>query len=462
MAKSKRPPSPVKPSVNGPQQAAERTSPFAEVGSTGLRRFGYGIQEEFDPALRGPRGVKVFEEMRRNDPDVGAVLFAVNNVALQAGWEIEAASEEQADEDAAEFVRTALFSDMSHTWEEFLLDALTCLVYGWAYFELVYKQRLGPDRDPPSQYDDGRIGLRKIAIRGQESLVRWEFDEEGGIQGMRQRAWPKMQDVLIPIEKSLLVRTSREKNNPEGYSLLRNAYKPYYLKRNLEEIELIGAERDMTGVLKVYLPANASDQDKNTARDMGERYKMDDQAYFILQRFGPEPQDNWEIDVVKTPGQKVVDTDKAIQRYSIQIARSVLAQFLTLGQGRVGSYALSKSQQDLFHLAVKGLLDTFEGIFNRFLVAKLFKLNVFEGMTALPRLVHSDLGDIDLDQLTKFLQVTASLGFVLPTREVIAHLHRRGGLPEPPEEGEEVEEVAQPSEKEVPSTAREWGEWYMA
>src|SRR3990167_5649507 len=104
---------------------------------------------------------------------------------------------------------------------------------------------------PPSRYSDGRIGIRKLGFRGQETLLRWEFDDHGGVQGMIQQAPPGFKLVEIPIAKSLLVRVSSEKNNPEGISLLRNAYRPYYIKTNIEEIEVIGAERDMTGVLKI-------------------------------------------------------------------------------------------------------------------------------------------------------------------------------------------------------------------
>jgi len=406
-------------------------SPFAEVGTTGLRRFAGEVQEEFDPNLRGLRGVRVYDEMRRNDPDIGAVLFAILHVALGSRWSVEEASQEQPDLDAAEFVREVLFNDMSHTWRDWVIDAMTSNAFGWAFFELVFKQRLGNEGDPPSRYNDGRIGLRKIALRGQETLIRWVFDEHGGIQGMVQRGAPVFQQILIPISKALLVRTSREKNNPEGISLLRNAYRPYYIKTNIEEIEVIGAERDMTGVLKIMLPANATEQDFSKARDMGERYRVDDQTYFLLQRFGEKAHEGWDVEVIGAAGQKVVDTDKTISRCSTLIMRSVLAQFLTLGQGRTGSWALSTSQRDLWHLAVKGRLDTLQDELNQYLIPKLFALNGFPDITALPKIAHSDAGELDIDKLTPFLRVLGELGLINITQEVIEHVHERANLPPP-------------------------------
>lgn len=408
-------------------------SPFAEMGTTGLKRFGGEVQEEFDPNLRGIRGVRVFDEMRRNDPDIGAILFAILHVTLGSQWEVAAASESQPDLDAAEFIRQCLFEDMSHSWRDFVVDAMTSNAFGWALFEVVYKQRLGVEGDTPSRFSDGRIGLRKLGLRGQETLARWVFDEHGGIQAMIQRGAPDFKEVVIPIAKALLIRTTSEKNNPEGISLLRNAYRPYYIKTNMEEIEVIGAERDMTGVLKIMLPANASEADKAKAREMGERYHVDDQTYFLLQRFGAEPHLGWDIDVIQTPGKKVVDTDKTITRCSTFIMRSVLAQFLTLGAaGRTGSFALANSQKDLWHLAVKGRLDTFADEINMYLIPKLFLLNAFPGITGLPKLNHSDPGELEMAELTPFLRVMGGLGLIRPTQEVLEHLHAVGNLPPPP------------------------------
>lgn len=421
-------------------------SPFAEIGTTGLKRFGGEVHEEFDPNLRGIRGVRIYDEMRRNDPDVGAVLYAILHIALGSRWAVEAASESAEDIEAADFVRECLFEDMSHSWRDFIVDSMTSNAFGWAYFETVFKQRLGATGDTPSKYSDGRIGIRKIAIRGQETLARWVFDDHGGIQGMIQRSPPGFQEVFLPIGKALLVRTSSEKNNPEGVSLLRNAYRPYYIKSSMEEIEVIGAERDMTGVLKIMLPAGASDTDFAKARTMGERYRVDDQTYFLLQRFGKEAHEGWDIEVIQTPGSKVVDTDKTITRCSTLIMRSVLAQFLTLGQGKTGSFALATSQKDLWTLATKGRLDTLEDELNLHLVPRLFALNSFKG--AQPKVRHSDPGEIEVDKLTPFLRVLGELGLIDVTQEVLEHLHERAGLPPPdPDAAEEMKREQEEEEE---------------
>ncbi|WP_155274431.1 hypothetical protein [Piscirickettsia salmonis] len=46
-----------------------------------------------------------------------------------------------------------------------------------------------------------------------------------------------------------MFRTTSRKGNPEGRSILRNAYQPWYYKKNLESIESIGIERNLVGLL---------------------------------------------------------------------------------------------------------------------------------------------------------------------------------------------------------------------
>ncbi len=419
--------------------AEEVPRPTAEIGKSGLRRFQGEVQDEFDPQLRGQRGIRVYEEMRKNDPDVGSILFAILHVALAATWDVEPASQEQPDLDAAQFTREVLFEDLS--WRAFITDAMSSNAFGWAFHELVFKQRLGSDGDVPSKFDDGRIGLAKIALRGQETLKKWEFGPHGEIMGMWQRSHDSMDEVFLPMTKALLCRTNTEKNNPEGVSLLRTAYRPYFIKTNMEEIEVIGAERDMTGVLNIQVPANATDADFTKAQEMGEQYRVDDQAYFITQKFGKEDHEGWIISVIETPGKRVVDTDKTITRCSIQIMRATLTQFLTLGASRVGSFALADSMRGLWHLAVNGRLDTFAEEIDDQVIAKLFKLNQFPGMTGQPHLIHTDPGEIDLEELTPFLRVAGELDLLAPNQEVLEHIADRADLPAPDPDAWEKKEA---------------------
>lgn len=52
----------------------------------------------------------------------------------------------------------------------------------------------------------------------------------------------------------MLFRTESVKDNPEGRSILRNAYRSWYFKRRIQEIEAIGIERDLAGLPVIHAP----------------------------------------------------------------------------------------------------------------------------------------------------------------------------------------------------------------
>lgn len=242
--------------------ADKPTPDLTELGSTGLRRSGGTVYEEFLVNLRGIRGAKTYREMADNDPTIGSMLFAIEKVITRLEWRVDPytdGSEDgeitSEDKEVAAFVESCL-NDMSDSWDSTLSQMLSMLVFGYSYHEIVYKVRGGDVRDPQknSKYNDNRIGWRKMPIRAQETLFRWVMDDDGGIQGLIQVDPSTGGTHMIPIEKALLFRTTTQKNNPEGRSILRNAYRPWFFKRRIEEIEAIGIERDLAGLPVAYVP----------------------------------------------------------------------------------------------------------------------------------------------------------------------------------------------------------------
>ena len=164
---------------------------LSEFGSTGLRRSGGTVYDEFLPILRGTRGARVYREMSDNDPTIGSILYAIEKVILRLDWRMEPFKDKSADGETqpqdievAEFFQSCI-EDMSDSWDATLSQILSMLIYGYSFHEIVYKVRGGDSKDPKrrSAFNDGKIGWRKFAIRGQETLWSWMFDEEGGILG---------------------------------------------------------------------------------------------------------------------------------------------------------------------------------------------------------------------------------------------------------------------------------------
>lgn len=429
-------------------------SPNAEIGSTGLKRWGGRIYQEFLPELRGVRGVRVYDEMRRSDPVIGAVFSAIKAAVRSVSWKGEAADESEPSKKWATFLEQCM-DDMECSWGDFISDVLTMVPFGWSLFEQVYKVRAGEGADQPSDFNDGLIGWANLAFRYQESLYLWDIDNNGRILGMVQMPPPDYTQRYLPIAKCVLFRTDHEANNPEGLSMLRNVYRPWYYKKNLEEVEAIGTERDFTGTLVLKLPTNASDQDHVMARGILEKAKSDEMNGMKFQK-GPDPngRDDWEVDLLHSPGSRSIDVDKSISRYASEIATVFLAQFLQLGQGGQrsgGSYALSRSHKDFFFLAIQAIVDEIAETAQSWMVTPLMRLNGVP-VENRPTLSHGRIAPREIDSLINAIDLMARDGLLGPVDDTLVNFLRTE-MDIPPAEGSAVNEWI--SERERMQNAQE-------
>lgn len=433
--------------------------PTAEVGASGLIQFGGRISEEFLKQLDGERGRRVFREMSDNDPVIGAVLFAVDMTMRQVEWRIDPADESPEALDVAEFIESCM-SDMSFSWADTLSSILSFLPYGWSFCETIYKVRGGLDTDDPkrrSEHSDGKIGWRKIALRSQDSLFKWEFDEDGGIIGMWQSAPPDWVPVYIPIEKALLFRTSTYKNNPEGRSILRNAYRPWFMKKRIEEIEAIGVERDLAGLPVAWVPPSmladgASPQEVaalTAIKDIVATIKRDEQEGIVFPlAFDERGNKRFDLTLLSTGGRRQFDTDAVVARYDQRIAMTALADFILLGHENVGSFALGSSKVDMFGTALGAWLDEIAAVFNRYAVPRLLKLNNIDQELA-PTMSHADVARVDLAEVGTYLGSLVSAGVPLfPDGALEEHLRSIANFPE--KEATDEVDVAAPPELPPP------------
>ena len=399
-------------------------SAFLELGQSGLRQVAGHVREEFLSELAGWRGARVYREMRDNDPIVGAILFSVEMLLRGVAWRVDPAGPSAADREAAGFVARCL-DEMEDSFEDTLAEVLSFLTYGWALLEVVYRHRA-----------DGRIGWRKLALRSQDSLAHWRFDDRGAASAMVQQPLPGGPEMAIPLDKALLFRTTQHKGNPEGRSILRNAYRPWYFKRRIEEIEAIGIERDLAGLPVMRVPARimraTADADEQAtyayAKSLVRNIRRDEQEGVVL----PAERDEqghplFDLSLLSTGGRRQFDTNGVIDRYDRRIAATVLADFVLLGQDATGSYALADSKTAMFQRALKAWLDGIAAVFNRKGMPDLLALN---GMAGRVRLVPGEVAGPDLTTLVQYVERLAGAGATLfPDAALEAHLRRAARLP---------------------------------
>ena len=108
-----------------------------------------------------------------------------------------------------------------------------------------------------------------------------------------------------------------------------------------------------------------------------------------------------------------------------------MADFLTLGHEKVGSYSLGEGKVTLFQLALGTVLQNITDVLNTYAVPRLFKLNSFPGITDYPKITHDEIEKVNLDELGNFIQKITASGALDTTddKALENYLRQAGGLP---------------------------------
>lgn len=416
-----------------PSRPLRQSFPRADLGDSGTRLLHGIITEEYNPQLQGIAGIKVFDEMRKNDGSVRAAMLATTLPIRRAKWFVNPSTEEQKDKDIANFVEHALFDfieDMS--WDDVIRQALLMIPFGVMLFEKIYG----------TKEHEGKtwVTIKKLAPRLPKSILMWELvDQTFGIQQIRQDG------VLaqIPGSKLLIFVNEREGDNWWGTSMLRSAYKHWYHKTNLYQIQAIGYERQAVGVPMINMPEGYTVSDEQKAITAAQNLRSNEYGYLIL-----PPKYTAEMMDMKAGG--TLKPDAAIEHHNKQILQSVLAQFLELGATKSGSgsRALSQDHSDLFLKALEALANTIIAEFNKNLIPELVDMN-FDNVTVYPKLDYSGIIKADMTALGTAYAQLVTAGALTPTDDDQQYIRAAMGLP--PRTQEDIDEAANqdPSEEEL-------------
>jgi len=273
---------------------------------------------------------------------------------------------------------------------------------------------------------------------------------DGTIDGLWQQPWSGPM-VFIPIEKMLLFRTTENRANPEGRSILRTAYRSWHYKKRMETIEAIGVERDLAGfpvglIPGEYMSRTADAEQKAVFQHWStlvSSIKRDAREGIVI----PSDRDAsgqplFELKLLASGGSRSIDTTKIIDRYGRAIATAVLADFIFLGQNAVGSFALSSDKTALFATAIGAFMGSIADVFNRHLIPRLMYVNGWD-MELAPKLVPEDIETPDISQIADFISKLSGAGAMFfPDVELENRLRQMGGLPPVPEDSADMREPA--------------------
>lgn len=384
---------------------------LSRLGATGVMLLrGVISQTEYNSDLVGRRGLDTFEKMRRSDGTVKAALMAVKLPVLAADWRVEAASDDPRDQLAAQLVEASLFERIS--FDDFLREALTHLDFGFSIFEQVFEITKFEGRE--------HILLSEMGYRKQTSIEKWQtLDGEPGITQRLAGGG----SVGIPAVKLTHFAHDQEGDNYTGISLLRAAYKPWYMKTALEQVDAIKHEKQGLGILKVKTPSTAKEDDKATAREIAREQRANEEAFI-------EELDGFSFEFMDMKAKTTTDILPSLNYHNRAILQSVLAQFLDIGSsGSSGSYSASQDQASLFIMSLETIAKEVAERINQSVVKNICLLNGIE-REKYPMVTYDRIGQDAIETFSKALNQLFTSGAITPGPEVEGYLRKLLHLPD--------------------------------
>lgn len=435
---------------------------LGEQGILGLKTSNGRVLEEQQRAFRYPEFITTINAMR-NNPTVGAAMNVYRMMISRVKWEVEAPK--GADEVTlarTELVRS-MMNDMDGTWSAFIESVIPYLEYGFAVNEIVLRRRL---KRNGSKFNDGLVGIKKLAPRSQDTITGWRFSEDGADLLKVEQSIANVENsyryagktntngkLEIDREKFLLFSASANKGNPEGNSIYKNIYLAFKQLSLLQDQELIGVAKDIQGILKIalppkYLDPNASTDDKAAVaafQQIIDNYNAGTQRGLLVPNMiDPESKlPLFTYDLMESKGGAKYDTESIIRRLQGDILSALSVDILKLGAEGSGSFSLAESKSSVLALAIDYRLREIGEVLNSHLMRLIFEVNGWDTVS-LPAFTYSDIEEVSLEEFSKAVQRIFSTSAIEVDRAVMNRVRGVMGVPLKPED-EEVDKETLPS-----------------
>lgn len=397
------------------QLAAAKQSLMVDLGKSGVVVLnGIISMEEYNSDLQGLKGLKIWNKMRKSDATVRASLKAIKLPIRSANWYVDAGGDTPGDEEAQRVVEHSLFEQIN--FDRFLREGMTSFDFGFSLFE---QQYMVVDIEG-KEY----IGLKKMAFMKQDTIRKWEAKD--GEPGVTQQI---RTGENIPIEDWKLTRFTfeQEGDNYEGESILRPAYRHWYTKDKLYQIDAIAQEKQGLGTLKIKAPAGAKDDQKEAAKEVAREQRANEENYI-------EEPEGFEIEFMDMKAKTTREIMPSILHHDRQIFVNVMAQFLTIGsQESSGSFSASQDQSPLFIMALQTAAKEIAEVINATVVRNIVDANGIK-VTKYPEVKFNRIGQESISVFSTALKNMVDAGLITPDEEIEAYLRDVMHLPDMAEE----------------------------
>jgi len=413
-----------------PTKGQQLTQMFGASGTLNFQGWLTDLGEYNSDFKINTAAFQIYEQMRRGDSQVFALLCTLSLPILSARWDV-APPEAQAtatEKEAADLVRENLFGGLeyvspsgmctSQSWTDVLRHALLMLPFGCSAMEEIW------------EVDGDTIRLARLAPRMPPTYYRYHVDTDGEtLMVLEQHAYrgSDLEFWKIPADKLTLFNYQQEGAYFQGRSLLRAAYSPWFYKTVLEKIEAIAAEHNAMGVPTGVLAPDSSVEDRNLFQEMLQKFVVEEGASFVL----PNGADFKLVGV----GGRLFDCGAAIARKNQEITRVGLASFLDLGTtaGSSGSRALGTTLSDFFYLAEQGLANAIAWNVTTACVRRMVDFNYpakfGRGKQRYPHLTVANVQSRNITAILEYLDKLAGAALITPDDGTEDHVREQLGFP---------------------------------
>lgn len=437
--------------------APTRDKALGRSGTVNTRGF---IQDrERNLALRWPLNLDEYDTMRRTDPTVRWMLALLSTPIRAALWDIQPPDNPtDVEMEATCFARHAIFNELDGGFDEHLRQALTFFDFGHSVFERVADLRpVEFDVDPQEVGGDPRhvsrdaIVLAQLGPRLQRTIQRWMVDPKEPNRLLEIVQWladghePSVAN--IDADRLLIYVNEKEGDDWRGVSVLRSAWKSYFTKSELQNIEAVAFERT-AGLPVVYPPSEAGDEQIAAVEEAVRKMRQGDNVYLIMpgpkqlpSRGGQTAGNEWLVEdlAVDAAAGLSAEFGAAIGRYDTEMARNVMASFMQLGMQEVGARATADVQQDPYYQAIEAHVSYIEDTFSEGVLRPLLDWNYT--LERYPRLKASKIQAKNVQVIASAIAELVNAGAIQPDEPMQDYLRELLDAPErdPDYEEEELE-----------------------
>jgi hypothetical protein len=415
---------------------AETDPPKGEYGSDGdsvSEKFVESLADVND-ALTGYQKFDAFDEMVHTDSTANAVVWVPQLAIRSAQWRLDPASEDGDDRLVADalawnFGLNDRDGYAAQSWPQSIDQAALCLRYG-AFFE----EKVWDDVTTWVDDEGGEHPIRpiqRLAPRKPRTIREVEW-EKGRVSKITQNL---MNVSPIPGHKLCHYQLKPEPGRWDGVSLLRAAWGPWTLKRELMIAAGIAWDRWAAGIPKVRYPKNGGQAALEKAEELGRAVRNHEHGYATFEGAPPDTAnggDGWDMEIMGGAG-VLPDPTPLMIRYELAILGAGLMTWMALGtSSQTGARATAQVQDEPFYL----FLEAFAGDIAEERSRQVFRQWVdvnFGRQYELPRLTVSKIQSEDVEKLARVVSELKLAGWDFGYPEVQNYVLALAHLPAPPE-----------------------------